>query len=221
MPHALKKQSYVPIRSFHMLLRRLRFPKHVQVRPCGSVQAAEALRKRPMMAFGILGLGMSATAALSKLVLYYHQPSLEDHPSWWDVWTAEHPADKVFKAADLDGDGHVDRIELWHYMMSRGIMDMSGFNAIWAEISQTESESISLQEFRHFHDNAERNFYLCLWRSLLADPTFLGSALYLSGSVLFATMPYWSLASNATMMKMGQVFYIFGGVLFLSQTLVA
>lgn len=43
-----------------------------------------------------------------------------------------------------------------------------------------------------------------LWRSLVADPSFLGSALYLSGSVLFAAMPYWSAASPATMTKMGQ-----------------
>eukprot|EP00913_Durusdinium_trenchii_P000793 g740.t1 len=75
------------------------------------------------------------------------------------------------------------------------------------------------REFRNFHDNAERNFYLSLWRSLIGDPSFLGSTLYLSGSVLFAAMPYWSLASPATMTKMGQVFYIFGGILFLSQTL--
>lgn len=43
-----------------------------------------------------------------------------------------------------------------------------------------------------------------LWRSLLADPSFLGSALYLSGSVLFAAMPYWSRVSPATMTKLGQ-----------------
>ena len=49
-----------------------------------------------------------------------------------------------------------------------------------------------------------------LWRSLAADPSFLGSALYLSGSVLFAAMPYWSLASPATMTKMGQAGHLHG-----------
>ena len=41
-------------------------------------------------------------------------------------------------------------------------MDMSGFNAIWEEINTEDSELISREEFRNFHDNAERNFYLCL-----------------------------------------------------------
>ena len=40
-------------------------------------------------------------------------------------------------------------------------MDMSGFNAIWEEINTENSEAITKEEFRSFHDNAERNFYLC------------------------------------------------------------
>ena len=41
-------------------------------------------------------------------------------------------------------------------------MDMSGFNAIWEEINTESMENISREEFRSFHDNAERNFYLSL-----------------------------------------------------------
>ncbi|CAL1168869.1 unnamed protein product [Cladocopium goreaui] len=172
---------------------------------------------------GALGLGLGAVAALAWWQLPRIQAVLhpqEEALSFWErLLGPQHPADRIFDGADLDRDGRLDRRELAQYMMSCGIMDMSGFNAIWEEINTESSEAISREEFRSFHDNAERNFYLSLWRSLLADPSFLGSALYLSGSVLFAAMPYWSRVSPATITKLGQVFYIFGGILFLSQTL--
>mmetsp|Transcript_28309 Transcript_28309/g.58373 ORF Transcript_28309/g.58373 Transcript_28309/m.58373 type:complete len:255 (+) Transcript_28309:42-806(+) len=182
------------------------------------------LAQRISVGFGALGVGVGSVAVLAWWQLPRIQAVLDSEPEapaslWQRLVGPTHPADRIFDKADMDGDGYLDRRELAQYMMSCGKMDMSGFNAIWEEINTESMENISREEFRSFHDNAERNFYLSLWRSLVSDPSFLGSALYLSGSVLFAAMPYWSLASPATMTKLGQVFYIFGGMLFLSQTL--
>eukprot|EP00434_Breviolum_minutum_P008735 symbB.v1.2.007700.t1/scaffold468.1/size202162/14 len=99
---------------------------------------------------GALGLGAGSVAALAWWQLPRIQAVL--HPqqevvSFWQRWLGpQHPADRIFDGADLDRDGHLDRRELAQYMMSCGIMDMSGFNAIWEEINTKDSEAISREE---------------------------------------------------------------------------
>ncbi|CAE7425958.1 unnamed protein product [Symbiodinium sp. CCMP2456] len=219
---------HVPLRRCNEARRRLAAESEAHATSGARIGPAPSplpgLAQRISVGFGALGVGVGSVAVLAWWQLPRIQAVLDSEPEapaslWQRLVGPRHPADRIFDKADVDGDGHLDRRELAQYMMSCGIMDMSGFNAIWEEINTESMDNISREEFRSFHDNAERNFYLSLWRSLVSDPSFLGSALYLSGSVLFAAMPYWSLASPATMTKLGQVFYIFGGMLFLSQTL--
>eukprot|EP00438_Fugacium_kawagutii_P000497 Skav217658 [mRNA] locus=scaffold2919:102915:103905:+ [translate_table: standard] len=66
---------------------------------------------------------------------------------WERLLGPHHPADRIFDGADLDRDGYLDRKEL---AQSCGIMDMSGFNAIWEEINTEDSEAISREEILVF-----------------------------------------------------------------------
>jgi len=125
-------------------------------------------------------------------------------------------ADAVFKKIDLNNNGTVDRQELSKYLTKHGVIDKEIFESIWYAVDTKHDGRIDLQEFREFHKRASRSFALRLYTSLRADPTFLGSCMYLGGSILFPIIPYATIVKPQTLTMLGQGLYLAGGCLFLS-----
>ena len=72
--------------------------------------------------------------------------------------------------------------------------------------------------FLHLMQHTHRDYYRCLWDSMSGDPSALGSAMYLGGSVFFILpmLPRACRVSPDALARCGQALYLGGGLLFMA-----